>query len=145
MKLPSPAYHFADYDAERQQGIIIMDDLVARGVTFCHALEPQSYEQVARRLGVLAGFHASSWGSAELEPGGRWGDLPDFFDVMRDFFDRNLSPESWKRNIVAPRGAATSVRFHDRDWMADAWDRLTHFGLLESIDATMGSSSRSSA
>ena len=39
VKLPSPACYFADYDPERQQGIIIMDDLVARGVTFCHATQ----------------------------------------------------------------------------------------------------------
>ena len=90
LKLPSPACYFADYDTDRQQGIIIMDDLVARGVTFCHALKPQTHEQVARRLTALAQFHAKTWASAEIAPGGRWGDLVDFFDVMQDFFDRNL-------------------------------------------------------
>jgi aminoglycoside/choline kinase family phosphotransferase len=127
LALPTPACHFADYDPERKQGIIIMDDLAARGVTFCNALRPQTYEQVARRLGVLARFHARSWDSPELAPGGRWGDLPEFFAVMRGFFERNVSREAWQRFIGAPRGAAVSVRFHDRDWMADAWDRLTRF------------------
>src|SRR5262245_28531904 len=56
VKLPSPKCFFADYDAERQQGIIIMDDLVARGVTFCNALQPQTHEQIARRLTLLAQF-----------------------------------------------------------------------------------------
>jgi aminoglycoside/choline kinase family phosphotransferase len=125
VKLPSPACYFADYDPERQQGIIIMDDLAARGVTFCHALAPQTHEQIARRLTVLAQFHAQTWASREIAPGGRWGDLVDFFDVMRDFFDRSLAPDTWRRFVTAPRGAATSVRFHDREWMIDAWNRLT--------------------
>jgi hypothetical protein len=127
LTLPSPTCHFADYDAERQQGIILMDDLVARGVTFCHALKPQTHEQVARRLTILAQFHARTWASSDLSPGGRWGDLVDFFDVMRDFFDRNVAPETWQRFVTSPRGAATSVRFHDREWMIDAWNRITRF------------------
>lgn len=127
VKLPSPACYFADYDAERQQGIIIMDDLVARGVTFCHATKPQTHEQIARRLGLLAQFHAKTWASPELSPGGKWGDLVDFFDVMQPFFDQNLSRDTWQRFVTSPRGASTSVRFHDREWMLDAWDRLKRF------------------
>jgi hypothetical protein len=125
VELPSPACYFADYDPEGRQGIIIMDDLVARGVSFCHASRPQKHEQIARRLGVLARFHARTWASPELAPGGRWGDLVDFFDVMRGFFDRSTAPETWQRYVASPRGAATSVRFHDRDWMIDSWNRLT--------------------
>ena len=125
--LPSPACYFADYDPGRQQGIVIMDDLAARGVTFCHALEPQSPEQVARRLGVLARFHAASWDSDALQPGGRWGDLVDFFDVMRGFFERHCAPQVWQGYVDLPRGAATSVHFHDRDWLVRSWDTLTAY------------------
>lgn len=127
VKLPSPTCYFADYDAERQQGIIIMDDLVARGVTFCHATQPQTHEQIARRLGLLAQFHAKTWASPELSPGGKWGDLVDFFDVMQTFFEGNLVPDTWRRFVSSPRGAATSVRFHDREWMLDAWVRMKRF------------------
>jgi hypothetical protein len=126
--LRTPACFFADYDAERLQGIVIMEDLVARGAEFCHATKPQTYEQVARRLSALAAFHAPTWDSPELSPRGTWGDLVDFFDVMRGFFDRYTSAEHWPRFITAPRGAATSVRFHDRDWMVDSWTRVTGFG-----------------
>src|ERR1700740_882148 len=70
MPLPTPACYFADYDRERRQGVIIMEDLVARGVTFCHATRPQTHEQVAQRLTALARFHAKSWGSPDVAPGG---------------------------------------------------------------------------
>lgn len=125
--LPVPACYFADHDGERQQGIILMEDLVERGVTFCHATRPQSHEQVANRLSVLARFHAGSWGSAELKPGGKWGDMVDFFDTMREFFEYYVTPEVWRHFVESPRGAATSTRFHDRDWLFASWDKLTRY------------------
>ena len=105
-----------------------MEDLVARGVEFCHATKPQSRELVARRLAALAAFHAQTWDSPELAPDGTWSDLVDFFDVMRGFFDRYTDAEHWQRFVHAPRGAATSVRFHDRDWMIDGWTRVSRYG-----------------
>jgi hypothetical protein len=125
--LTTPACYFADYDAERQQGLIIMDDLVARGVEFCHASKPQTLAQIERRLSILARFHAQTWNSPELRGNGRWVDLVDFFDVMRDFFDWSTEPATWQRFVTSPRGAATSIRFHDRAWMIDSWDRMVRF------------------
>jgi len=95
MPLPTPACYFADYDPERQQGIIIMEDLKARGVTFCHATQPQTFEQVARRMQALARFHARSWASPELHPGGKWAYLDEFLTVMRPFFNFTTQPENW--------------------------------------------------
>ncbi|CAN7194856.1 phosphotransferase [Phenylobacterium sp. LjRoot225] len=129
LPLPSPACYFADYEAERQQGIVIMEDLVARGVEFCHATRPQSHEQIARRLTLLARFHARSWDSPDLAPGGRWGDLDEFLVTLQGFFDKYTAPDVWRRFIGMPRGAAASVRFHDRDWMVDAFVRLNRFAL----------------
>jgi len=128
ISLPHPACFFADYDPDALQGIIIMEDLLVRGVEFCSALRPQSFEQVARRLTELARFHAATWQSPDIGPGGKWGDLPDFFDVMRGFFDDKCSPENWKRFCGMPRGVASSTRFHDREWMLDAWARTVRFG-----------------
>lgn len=127
--IPHPTCFFADFDEERRQGIIIMEDLVARGVTFCHALKPQSFEQVALRLAALARFHAATWGSPELQPGGKWGELPEFFAVMQGFFDKCTSPEHWERFMAMPRGVATSFRFRDRDWMIDAWNKMHRYAL----------------
>src|SRR5215831_9973062 len=44
--LRTPRCYFAEFDAERRQGIVILEDLVARGVEFCHATRPQSQERV---------------------------------------------------------------------------------------------------
>lgn len=122
--LPTPACYFADYDAERRQGVIIMEDLVARGVAFCSALRPQTFDEVARRLRLLARFHARTWNSPELAPGGRWDWVSDLMASTRAYADQYLQPATWKRFIDSPRGAAASVRFHDPAWMAHALDRL---------------------
>lgn len=122
--LPHPTCYFAEYDAAERQGIIIMEDLVAKGVEFCHALKPQTHGQVAKRLTALARFHAATWDSADIRPGGRFGDFAEFFAVMQDFFDDKASPGNWTRFMGMPRGVATSRLFHDRDWLVEAWRKM---------------------
>jgi hypothetical protein len=126
--LPHPACFFADFDPEARQGIVIMEDLVAKGVEWCHATRPQSHEQVARRLGDLAAFHARTWKSPVIEPGGKWHDLVDFFEVMQGFFDDKASPANWARFVGMPRGVAVSTRFQDRQWMHESWAKVIRFG-----------------
>lgn len=126
--LHTPACYFADFDFEQRQGIVIMEDLSLRQVTFCHATQPQSYEQAARRLAALARFHAMTWNSPELSQGGQWGDLVDFFQVMDNFFEKYTSAEHWQRFMEKPRGVATSFRFRDRQWIRESWRRVSHYG-----------------
>lgn len=136
--LPAPACYFADFDAERKQGIIIMEDLVASGATFCHATQPQSFEQVARRLEVLAKFHAATWGSPAVKPGGEWEDLVDFLDTVDSFFELKTQPATWERFVTSPRGVASSVRFQDRDWMLNAWRKMKHFAKQQAYSVLHG-------
>ncbi len=124
LPLPAPTCYFADFDAERRQGIVIMEDLVASGATFCHATQPQSFEQVARRLEVLAGFHARTWDSPGVKAGGEWEDLVDFLDTVDSFFALKTEPATWQRFVSSPRGVASSVRYQDRDWMLQAWQKM---------------------
>jgi hypothetical protein len=122
--LPSPACYFADYDEQCQQGIVIIEDLVARGVTFCSALKPQTHDEAARRLEVLARFHAQTWGSRDLTDGGRWAWASDMSERARVYFSDWLEADTWRRFVASPRGAAASVHFHDRNWLRDALDRM---------------------
>jgi len=124
LNLPCPKPYFADYDPDQKQGIIIMEDLVASGATFCSALKPQTFEQVARRLTVLAQFHAKTWGSPEFRNGGDWAWADDILANQRLHFDQYLEPDVWQRFICSSRGAAASIRFHDRNWMISALDAI---------------------
>lgn len=121
--LPSPACYFALYRPDQLQGIVIMEDLSVRKVDFCDALRPQTFEQVAARLSLLARFHAKTWNSPELE--GRWTWLTRGMPSIRDLFERDhLQPDVWSRFVKLPRGAAASVRFHDMEWARETLDRL---------------------
>jgi hypothetical protein len=152
--LHAPACYFADFDSGTGQGIVIMDDLVGRGVSFCNPLRPQSYEQVARRLSSLAEYHAKTWNSPELEPEGRYGWYQEIIPSLQRYMQRSFEPARWQHFVDSPRGAATSVRFHDLDWAVGAVERLivfckglplcivhadTHLGnLYEDVDGTPG-------
>lgn len=118
--LRMPDCWFAHYSAEAQQGIVIMDDLVARGVEFCHPQRPQTPEQVARRLTMLARHHALTWHSAAQFP---WA--TNVFDSV--YFDTVLKPDIWQGYVSSARGAAVSVCFHDLGWMKQALAAMGRF------------------
>ncbi|NKI15966.1 phosphotransferase [Spongiibacter sp. KMU-166] len=118
--LRSPSCYYADSDPDSWQSIIIMEDLVARGVTFCHPLQTHSFQQVADRLRAMARYHGQSWNSPEFQPGGVLGniDIP-FTDSVMDYIDFYLSAEQWNRLLALPRGAAVPRAFHDREWLRE--------------------------
>ena len=116
--MPSPSSFFAGSDPDSHQSIVIMEDLRPLGVEFCHPLRPQNFDQVARRLETMAGYHAATWNSREFQPGGRWHDIGSRFEAWGlAFMRRYLAPETWAHYVASPRGAACSVELHDRFWM----------------------------
>lgn len=123
-----PKTYFVGEDHDRKQAIIIMEDLAQRGVTFGHLLRPLHPEQMKRSLSALAALHAKTWNSPDLAPGGRWNsDVPTNGTArMRDYLHQvgYFEPDVWERFVGLPRGAATSVRFHDREWFSQAMDVL---------------------
>lgn len=121
-----PACYFAGFDATAKQGIVIMEDLVARGVTFLHPQRPDHPDAVARRLTMLARHHAMTWESPDIRPGGRFDWATNIADTT--YFSTVLTPEIWQGYVDSARGAAASVCFHDLDWMKTAIDRLNRFG-----------------
>ena len=127
LKLPTPACYFADYDPEHKQGIVIMEDLVARGVTFCHALRPQNFEEASRRLRALAAFHAKTWDSVDLKPDGRFGELHEFLGNLEGFVNYHLEPETWERFNGSAQRACVSQTLLSRDWMAEAFPKMVTF------------------
>lgn len=127
MNMRTPVSYFSAWDEDAKQGIVIMEDLVARGVDFCAPTKPQGFEQIARRLSELARLHGKSWESPELEAGGKWGWLSDTPSHLHDYFDYFMQEEVWDPFIASPRGAAVSTLFHDRGWMSDAITRTGIF------------------
>ena len=123
--LRMPTCYFAAYDAQAQQGIVIMEDLRERGVEFLHPQRPQTPEAVAKRLSALARHHALTWGSRDIEPGGRFDFADDYIDGFEVYGKTVLTPLVWQSYVDSSRGAATSVRFHSLDWMRGTLAKLS--------------------
>lgn len=117
--LNMPEVFYKQLDPERQQMMILMEDLTLRDVRLQKGLEPNSPEQVYRRLTSLAEFHARTWGSPDLEADGKFGFLPSngctMFVKYMDHagFDRS----EWAKYVSWPRGQACPQKFLDYDWM----------------------------
>lgn len=123
--LRSPEAFFTHVDEEAHHSVVIMEDLRARGVEFCHPQRPQAFEQVQRRLNSLARFHAGSWESPHFVPGGRWDWITSrFSEWALVYATRYLEPTVWKAYIESPRGAAVSTRLHDGPWFKGALAKL---------------------
>ena len=117
----SPLCYFAGTDLDSHQSIVIMEDLRARGVEFCHALRPQSYEQVARRLQAMAVYHAQTWNSPQFAAGGALDWVSGRHEKWSVAYQqRYLVPEVWQHYMELPRAAAVSSILHDRSWMTEA-------------------------
>ena len=128
----SPRCYFAGSDPGSHQSIVIMEDLRAKNVEFLHAQCPQGYASVARRLTDMARYHAHTWGSPEFRAGGRFDWVGSRFSGWSlEYQNRYFTPEVWQHFVSSPRGAAVSVRLHDRDWMQRALARL---GELEAAE-----------
>jgi hypothetical protein len=132
-------YAGSDVDSDGHQSIVILEDLKTKGRVFCHAQQPQTYEQVARRLEAMARFHAETWSSPELQPGGRLAWVGSRFeDWARVYTDHYLQADVWQHYTRSPRGAAVSTRFHDNGWMRSALEKVAATHVTEPLCVVHG-------
>jgi len=126
LDMHTPASFYADSDPDSHQSIVIMEDLKARGVEFCHPLRPQSYAQLARRLEAMARYHAQTWDSVEFKPGGRLQQVEPYLGAAftREYQARYFEPDTWAHYMCLPRAAAVPRRLRDREWMMAAQQQL---------------------
>ena len=122
--LNSPQCYFADWDADRAQGIVIMEDLTLRGVTFGDPMRPRSHDDVARSLELLAHHHARTWGCGAFASDHRLGWVETAPPFSRPGLQPYLEPETWQHYCALPRGAAASAVFKDREWAIGALRRM---------------------
>ena len=121
----TPACYYAGSNPQSYQSIVILEDLKTKNVVFQDPLVPSRYDQVARRLEAMARYHAQTWDSPEFAPGGKFDWITTRYEGFgKIFIARYLEPERWNHFMHQPRGAAVSVRLHDRDWMAHALHML---------------------
>ncbi|WP_300400499.1 phosphotransferase [Nocardioides sp.] len=80
--------YFADLD-DSPQGVLVMEDLAARGVSFGQNMLPVTADHVAGVLESVAGMHAAWWGSPRLAQMSGWE------QPQRTFLKYLLRPNHW--------------------------------------------------
>lgn len=120
-----PECYYAAFDATVRQGIVILEDLDARGVRFCRVQQPMDFAQARAQLEQLARLHAYAWpGRTNAAPA--WARPHDPLpEGTEGAYQRGqLVPEVYAHYMGLPRGVAVSRLFHDRDRMEAAMERL---------------------
>ena len=107
-ELARPASYFGLAQTDPVQGIVAMEDLQARGVTFARATRPLSVKLAAAGLDALVALHGQSWGDERPRPLGVEPLLSATTEpIVRDFFAacRSGSPH---RAVSPPRSSCTT-------------------------------------
>jgi hypothetical protein len=105
--LTRPASYLGLTQADPAQGIVVLEDLEARGVTFARATRPLSIQLARAGLDALAALHGQSWEDDRPRQLGVEPLLPAATEpILRDFL--TALPE----RFAAPRGFAAPVVLH---------------------------------
>jgi hypothetical protein len=115
-ELARPASYFGLTQHDPVQGIVALEDLQARGVTFAGATRPLSVKLARAGLDTLAALHGQSWGDDRPRRLGVEPVLSDTTEpILQNFFA--ALPE----RFAAPRGFAAPVALHDPDRLRAAY------------------------
>ena len=106
--LHHPRCYFALAQDQPVQGIVALEDLRARDVTFARATRPMTPGQVAAGLGTLAQLHGETWGRYKPGPGAPPLLMARSSDLIWDAWFAELP-----QMFAAPRAFAAPVALHD--------------------------------
>jgi len=97
-----PTAYFAGIDEEQKQGIIILEDMAARGVRFGHITKPLSLDTIAATVEGLAALHGKFWNDRRLAGYREWA------EPQRAFFRYLYREKHW--DAVHERPYADMIR-----------------------------------
>ena len=121
-----PRCLFAASGLEGYPAVVMLEDLESRGVTFCHASKPLSFDQAGALVDGYARFHAPWWGDSRLSAAGELAWL-DPQPNSTAYIDSMFEPERWSHYLSLPRGGAIPYDFHDRGRHRLALERVLEF------------------
>lgn len=129
-----------EFDAQRYDGIVLLEDLDPLGAVFLKDRAHLSREEAERFVEALARLHAPWLGSADLRDGGRFGPASPLAErttrLYRDYLDRMIEPTHWRGLLELPRGAAVPRLLQDVERIGHAWSRMK--AILATCPLTIG-------
>ncbi|MDO8703829.1 MAG: phosphotransferase [Sulfuricaulis sp.] len=113
-----PRCYFAQIDEQSRQGIVLLEDLTARGVSFGVLTEPLTPDRVATMLELMARYHGHWWNDPRLSR------YADFKVPMHLYMKWQLRRDWWERMLEMPQAAHLPAELRDADLMERAVDTL---------------------
>ena len=117
LRIRAPHCHYAGPSPTGGSVALILEDLSARGVRFCHAQTPLSVDEATAFVRALAEFHSQSWNITKQPLL-----LADWrkravrvTESYAGYFAALMKPENWAACMTLPRGAAIPMSYHDRE------------------------------
>ena len=108
VRVAVPTCRYSGIDPVIGNGLILMEDVVAKGGRFLTALEPYSEVEARSSLAQLAALHAAHWGQVRL------GHLPWLRDRLGDLAETPLRTIAELQGLVDdPRGESVPGRLRD--------------------------------
>jgi hypothetical protein len=122
----SPRCFYAGKSPDGQTSSVMLEDLIARKVRFCHATDPLSYAEAKAMMEMWAGFHAKSWNDPVLTDGSfPWAvESHKNLEGLRIYMQALLEQQNWDSFAALPRGGVIPKKLLDRDRFAAAFNQL---------------------
>jgi hypothetical protein len=118
LPMNAPRCWYAASDPQSHQSIVIMEDLLPRGVRFCRVQQPHTYAQAEAFLEAMARWHAAWWDHPALDDKDELGWVGRTFDEFGWMYaGRYLQPQVWAHWTQQPRGQAVAAPLRDRERM----------------------------
>jgi hypothetical protein len=105
----APECYFAGLDHDSRTAFLLLEDLLARNITFGFALRPIDPKIVQRALEMLARYHARWWNSPELATLGPAGGTIVADDLVSFMFDA----PNFDKCLTLPRFKFVPTELHD--------------------------------
>lgn len=107
--LELPKAYFSRPDRATSQGIVLLEDLVERGVSFGRATTPVTVDQAAATLEWLARMHGRFWHSPQIKGLTAW---PGAIEKISEYF---LTDGFWTEMTSRPLAHAVPAKMRDTD------------------------------
>ena len=120
---------FANAQPERQQGVVIFDNLIQQGASFGNPMEPMSVDLAAKALEVQARWHAQTWGATKKQfpclHQGSWIRVPA---------TQLFGEDNWRRAYsVASIAKMVPEKFQSRERIVSAYKKMWQIDDAEGI------------
>lgn len=125
MRVNIPRCYFAQVDEKSRQGIVLLEDLSARGCTFGSPNRPVPPDRVAAMLELMAKYHGQWWNHPRL---------PQYAaakEPLHIFMRWQLRREWWNKVMEMPAAAYMPSELRNGDLIERAMERLWELNELQ--------------